>query len=646
MSQSNKNKKLIKGKNGEIGYTVDTSYAANSGTDRLLPSVNSNGNQSPLTYSNFLADANGAAPTSTLVSGSVGNNYSVARTKFSSETGGEVGGETGAEPGSEAPANDLSYLEYKKGVGEKLTEEHQDILDEIEKARQQNITYAENVKSDAYSKAMSNEKKALIDSENSYARNLSAYGAKADALASMGLSGSGYSEFLDSQAYAAHRNDVNAAMAQRSESERAADTAYNDALYGINTETDKAIREENSAYRTALATNENEIMTYKEGMFNNVLKGIQDGTYSKEQIAELAGLYEFTTEQQAMLNSAADEYATLKKEKETEISRQAYSDIYADIYANPLNYDESIIDNAAGLLETEATKLKEELKTARDRAVNELIFRSSSMIDLDGVLDEVDLLLKNGKIDSTAAQGYYKSALEKAVGFGRTESEDLALISAIDKAVKAGKLEESAAESIKKTLYDDWGFVVPADKIDFDEDDYSINGEDYDTAEDKLPQDLATMLTDVAKSKVGDLKTGTVVRRNGVLYLYNEDGRWVSLVYDGDGQDTFGMSLDKGEIPLDAEEKAARENSEASKAQAELNSKVIEEIKKRISKSESKKLSNNDYKEILDMFPDLDFEKLLYFTANLDYFDDLENNPDRHSVIRKESPKKTTGSDK
>ena len=351
MSQSNKNKKLIKGKNGEIGYTVDTSYAANSGTDRLLPSVNSNGNQSPLTYSNFLADANGAAPTSTLVSGSVGNNYSVARTKFSSETGGEVGGETGAEPGSEAPANDLSYLEYKKGVGEKLTEEHQDILDEIEKARQQNITYAENVKSDAYSKAMSNEQKALIDSENSYARNLSTYGAKADALASMGLSGSGYSEFLDSQAYAAHRNDVNAAIAQRSESERAADTAYNDALRGINTETDKAIREENSAYRKALATNENEIMTYKEGMFNNVLKGIQDGTYSKEQIEKLAGLYEFTPEQQAMLDSAADEYANLKKEEEEEaVANDIIKDIYTDPYGINTGYVDALYNNGKGVL--------------------------------------------------------------------------------------------------------------------------------------------------------------------------------------------------------------------------------------------------------------------------------------------------------
>lgn len=187
----------------------------------------------------------------------------------------------------------LSYEEYMKKYGEQIDQEHADTLKAIadEKAL-------------AYDRARANEQSAILDANNSYARNLSSYGAKADALASMGLTGSGYSQYLDSQAYAQNRNDISVAGAQKAAAQNEADLAYS-----------KNVRDTNAFYRDLKNKNATDLYTYREGIFNKVLEGITNGTYTAADIDKLAPLYNFDQPQIDVLTTAADSYKVRTEEK-------------------------------------------------------------------------------------------------------------------------------------------------------------------------------------------------------------------------------------------------------------------------------------------------------------------------------------------
>lgn len=233
---------------------------------------------------------------------------------------------------------DLSYAKYLEDKTKRDEEEHAEILKAIADEKEADLTYAANLKKDAYGKARSNEQSAILDAQNSYARNLSSYGAKADALASMGLAGSGYSQYLDSQAYATQRKSIDAANAERAAAERAANAVYDESAYKINTDYNKNVRDENTRYSTEVDKNESDLVSYREGNFSKVLEGITNGTYTKADIDKLAPLYNFDQSQIDVLTTAADSYKARTEEK------AAYDDYTAsiDLIENTLATD---IDN-------------------------------------------------------------------------------------------------------------------------------------------------------------------------------------------------------------------------------------------------------------------------------------------------------------
>jgi hypothetical protein len=158
----------------------------------------------------------------------------------------------------------LSYAEYMAEQDKFLKDQNADVVKEIEAERDAAISYAEGLKNSAYATALANEATAIQDADNSYARNLASYGAKADALTSMGLSGGGYSQYLDSQAYAANQNARLAAAEQKANAQRAADTAYADTSYKLNTEYGRQIRDTNLKYSEMIAQNAEKLAAYNE----------------------------------------------------------------------------------------------------------------------------------------------------------------------------------------------------------------------------------------------------------------------------------------------------------------------------------------------------------------------------------------------
>ena len=92
-------------------------------------------------------------------------------------------------PGSQAPTNGdpLSYSQWLYG---------------------KSIYDAEQMRLQAEKQAETDRQRAIIDANSAYQQGLSTYGANAETMASMGLSGSGYGEYLTGKAYATQRGEV------------------------------------------------------------------------------------------------------------------------------------------------------------------------------------------------------------------------------------------------------------------------------------------------------------------------------------------------------------------------------------------------------------------------------------------------------
>ena len=136
--------------------------------------------------------------------------------------------------------------------------------DTANKNHQLGIDYAEGVKNSAYQsaeaataeanrRAQNQYQRTVVDSQSAYQRAIGAYGSNAEALASRGLSGSGYGEWLQGNAYATHRGEVQSAAAQRlatqneaaykeAQAKAAADATYGQFLYQNDVDKNNALQ--------------------------------------------------------------------------------------------------------------------------------------------------------------------------------------------------------------------------------------------------------------------------------------------------------------------------------------------------------------------------------------------------------------------
>ena len=151
---------------------------------------------------------------------------------------------------------------------------------------------AEAQRAEAERRAEVERQRGVVDARASYTQNLSAHGANAEALAGAGLTGSGYSDYLASRAYSQMRADTQAANAQKTKT-------VNEALYTEG----QAKAAADSVYYSNLKT----IGDEKNAAYATLLGGASDGTYTADQIPELAknaGLDE--TQTQNIVNAAND----------------------------------------------------------------------------------------------------------------------------------------------------------------------------------------------------------------------------------------------------------------------------------------------------------------------------------------------------
>ena len=204
-----KNMTGIIGQGGASGGVTDEGVIVGNPNVEKMPTINSttaSGSKpqtSPMTYWQQLA---AAAQQQT-------------PTESTPDTSGGTGaaGSTGATGGSTTGSGEVDTYEEFLLKQEGFYKEQ---LDKLNAQIEQN-------KQNALQQAESERERAVIDARSSYEQNKATYGANAEQLAAMGLSGSGYSDYLNQQAYATQRAETQNANAQAEATKLAAEQQAN-----------------------------------------------------------------------------------------------------------------------------------------------------------------------------------------------------------------------------------------------------------------------------------------------------------------------------------------------------------------------------------------------------------------------------------
>lgn len=288
-----KNMTGIIGQGGASGGVTDEGVIVGNPNVEKMPTINrttasgSKPQTSPMTYGQQLA---AAAQQQT-------------PTESTPDTSGGTGttGSTGATGGSTTGSGEVDTYEEFLLKQEGFYKEQ---LDKLNAQIEQN-------KQNALQQAESERERAVIDARSSYEQNKATYGANAEQLAAMGLSGSGYSDYLNQQAYATQRAETQNANAQAEATKLAAEQQANSDK--LNAELSYAENMQGNAeklaqYQQQKAEEAKAEKEQKKQYYAALLTSANTGEYTSEQIASLGAQYGLDEAQISQLQAAADKY--------------------------------------------------------------------------------------------------------------------------------------------------------------------------------------------------------------------------------------------------------------------------------------------------------------------------------------------------
>lgn len=325
-------------------------------------------------------------------------------------------------------------------------EEHIDTYEEfLQKAKD---THKENLdktnqlideqKQAALESAETARERSIADARSSYEQNKATYGANAEALASMGLSGSGYSDYINAQAYAQQRGDIQNANAVAAAERTAAESEA--AQKKLSAEL--SYSENISKTDEALVKYKQEQSDKQDSYYANLLNFANNGTYTADQLAQLGAQYGLNEEQLATLQNAANQYKTDK-------NNAYYTDLLS--YANNGAYSAdqlSQLGSTYGLDETQIKSLTDAANkyTADKQAANYNQLASN----FAGSVDYLKSAKENGDISETQynqlVEMYQKTNYEQYSSDVTSGAADTA---AIDRAFKNGEISQSQYNTLK-----------------------------------------------------------------------------------------------------------------------------------------------------------------------------------------------------
>lgn len=322
----------------------------------------------------------------------------------------------------------------------------------------------EDQKQAALESAETARERSIADARSSYEQNKATYGANAEALASMGLSGSGYSDYINAQAYAQQRGDVQNANAVAAAERTAAESeAAQKKLSAEMTYSENIAKTDET-----LAQYKQQESDKKDSYYANLIGYANNGTYTAEQLAQLGAQYGLSDEQLATLQNAANQY-------QTEKNNAYYTDLLS--YANNGSYSAeqlSQLGSTYGLDETQIKSLTDAANkyTADKQAANYNQLASN----FAGSVDYLNSAKDNGDISETQynqlVELYQKTNYEQ---YSTDVTSGVADTAAIDRAFKNGEISQSQYNTLKS----EWNKNVDTSDTFFN---YNGSALDYNSA--------------------------------------------------------------------------------------------------------------------------------------------------------------------
>lgn len=324
-----KNMTGIIGQGGASGGVTDEGVIVGNPNVEKMPTINrttasgSKPQTSPMTYGQQLA---AAAQQQTPTESTPDTSGGAGTTGSASATGGSTTGSGEVDTYEE-------FLLKQEGF-------YKEQLDKLNAQIEQN-------KQNALQQAESERERAVIDARSSYEQNKATYGANAEQLAAMGLSGSGYSDYLNQQAYATQRAETQNANAQAEATKLAAEQQANsdklnaELSYAENMQVNA---EKLAQYQQQKAEEAKAEEEQKKQYYAALLTSANTGEYTSEQIASLGAQYGLDEAQISQLQAAADKYKSDQQSLSYTEALQMISDYGADL---DVSYLETLLNTGS-----------------------------------------------------------------------------------------------------------------------------------------------------------------------------------------------------------------------------------------------------------------------------------------------------------
>lgn len=505
-----KNMTGIIGQGGASGGVTDEGVIVGNPNVEKMPTINrtsasgSKPQTSPMTYGQQLA---AAAQQQT-------------PTESTPDTSGGTGatGSTGATGGSTTGSGEVDTYEEFLLKQEGFYKEQ---LDKLNAQIEQN-------KQNALQQAESERERAVIDARSSYEQNKATYGANAEQLAAMGLSGSGYSDYLNQQAYATQRAETQNANAQAEATKLAAEQQANSDK--LNAELSYAENMQGNAeklaqYQQQKAEEAKAEEEQKKQYYAALLTSANTGEYTSEQIASLGAQYGLDEAQISQLQAAADKYKSDQQSLSYTEALQMISDYGADL---DVSYLETLL-NTGSVSQEQYNQLmaqySKELVESGDVATEDTdkiddLHQSGQISDEDynkqkeqwnSQIDTSDAFFNSGSMSATEA----KKQLDKIINNEWTSEENKkALQKTYDRLYKV------VTNDVKFNNDGGWWIFGSTDMNDVGNN-FSL----IDDSGDKYRIESGGEVTDTAiKSLANDVADGSVFGVRNQIY-YKKDGK-------------------------------------------------------------------------------------------------------------------------
>lgn len=505
-----KNMTGIIGQGGASGGVTDEGVIVGNPNVEKMPTINrttasgSKPQTSPMTYGQQIA---AAAQQQT-------------PTESTPDTSGGTGttGSTGATGGSTTGSGEVDTYEEFLLKQEGFYKEQ---LDKLNAQIEQN-------KQNALQQAESERERAVIDARSSYEQNKATYGANAEQLAAMGLSGSGYSDYLNQQAYATQRAETQNANAQAEATKLAAEQQANSDK--LNAELSYAENMQGNAeklaqYQQQKAEEAKAEEEQKKQYYAALLTSANTGEYTSEQIASLGAQYGLDEAQISQLQAAADKYKSDQQSLSYTEALQMISDYGADL---DVSYLETLL-NTGSVSQEQYNQLmaqySKELVESGDVATEDTdkiddLHQSGQISDEDynkqkeqwnSQIDTSDAFFNSGSMSATEA----KKQLDKIINNEWTSEENK-------------KALQKTYDRLYKVVTNDVKFNNDGSWWIFGSTDMNDVGNNFSLIDDsgfKYRIESGGEVTDTAiKSLANDVADGSVFGVRNQIY-YKKDGK-------------------------------------------------------------------------------------------------------------------------